>query len=195
MSCPTTPRVNGRSVGGGGGGGDPREFLFTVSTDVVSTAVFPVIDSMIAAPIPAGALATNGDMITMYLSGIVVNAGAAARTISPFILIDAVNGWGATSANIPNVGGPFAWLIDIVITRKSATTFALGGHAFVNNVTTAIVGQGSLALANLGGPISSPAANPACVWANAQTLFFNMTSSAAGVTTTIKTGYAEVLRP
>lgn len=191
--CGTSMLVNGQ--GSGSGGGSAREFLFTITTDRTSTAVFPVIDSMVAATIPAGALANDGDMITMYLSGTVVNVGAGARTISPFVLIDAVNGWGATSANIPNAGGPFAWLLDILITRKSATTFALGGHAFVNNVTTAIAGIGSLALANLGGPISSPAVNPACVWANAQTLFFNMTSSLAGVTTTIKTGYAEVLRP
>lgn len=193
--CPVEPSVNGQSGGGGAPPTPARDFLFTIDADRSSSVIFPVVDSMISAAIPAGALATDGDMIKMEIGGNVVNVGAAARTVSIFVLIDAVTGWGATSANIPNAGGPFAWNVDCIITRKSATTFALTGHAFVHNATTAVTGIGSLALANLGGPIGSPAADPACVWANAQNLIFNFTSSNAGVTFIIKSGYAEVLLP
>lgn len=179
--------IGGNPASGGGAASDPA--LFRVGPDVTSTSVFPVITSMIAATIPANYLDADGEMIEFELGGNLINAGGAGTSFNPFIGIDAVFAFGATTVVVPNVGGPFAWQLNGLITRKSALTWTLTGRAQFHNTTTALTGIGAFGVANLGGPIAAPNADPACVWANAQTLLFNMSANAAGTTLRLKGGF------
>lgn len=179
--------IGGNPANGGGAAADPS--LFIIGPDVVSTSVFPVITTMIAAPIPANYLDADGEMIEFELGGNLINAGGGGAQFNPFIGIDAVFGFGAQSVVVPNAGGPFAWQLNGLITRKSAITWTLTGRAQFHNVTTALTGIGNLGAANVGGPIAAPNADPACVWANAQQLIFNMSATIAGTTIRIKGGF------
>lgn len=195
MSCCPPALTRGRVAGGGGASPSPgRDIPFRIgNVTPQSTSVFPVLTTLVSVTIPAGALATDGDMIEVKLGGNCINAGAAGGRFNPFIGIDASFGWGTQSINVPNVLGPYPWWMELVITRKSATSYALVGTFELLDFNTALTGIGDLQQPNPGGPIASPQADPACDWSIAQQLIFNMSATLAGTTFRVKSGYVEIL--
>lgn len=171
-------------------GGEGLDVLFRVTTDRVSAGVFPVITSLVNQTISANRLDADGDMIDLVLGGNVENTGGAT-TFAPFIGIDASFAFGAVSVAVP--AGVYPWFMHAVITRKSALTYTLIGDFHINDFTTALVGIGDIQGANVGGAIAAPNAEPACNWAIAQQLLFNISAAAAGTFWRIKGGRALVV--
>lgn len=193
MFCCYEPTVDGLPASGGASVSATSEVLFTVDADRTASTVFPIITTMVSETIPAGRLADDGDMIRARFAGTVINAGVAGSTFAPFLGIDAVFWWGAISVAIPNGSVLLPWSCDIDITRKSALTFRAAGTFMMSDFSSALTGIGSLALANQGGPIASPAAAVACDWSVAQQFIFNTSAGIAGMTWTITTGSIEIL--
>lgn len=168
-----------------------------MTADVDVTAVFPATQDAISFPIPANTLRNNGDTLRCRFGGWAQSALASAAAVCfPGFGIGGAFWWAAQSIAYPADGANYPWSFDLLITRKTATTYAANGVASSTNNQSpqTFFGRGDFNGAPFSGAFVGAEPDPVTDWSLAQTFTLQNSWNAAGGTWRLKSGYIELVR-